>query len=97
MLGLPENSIDRVHFIIPEYITHLPSHMSLSCMLWCSSDALVKLRLFTRRFKHSLIIPSNVSWVEKRLSYYLQVPCLAPGMLLYIYIHTMYSIWDLSI
>lgn len=78
MLELPAHAIDRVHFICPEITEQLPRHLPLSAQLWYSSEALVRLRQFTRKFKHVLVIPSAVTWVEKKLGYFLKCPFMCP-------------------
>ena len=81
-LNISEKAIERIHFITPEMITKMSKSVPISTVLWYSSDALQKLRLFTRKFKNALIIPSTVGWVEKRLGHFLQVPvaCVDPNV-----------------
>lgn len=83
-LNISEKAVERIHFITPEMITKMPKHTPLSSVLWYSSEALQKLRLFTNKFKNSLIIPATVGWVEKRLAYFLKVPvaCIDPTVAL---------------
>lgn len=72
---------NRVHFIVPELIHSCPQHMSLAQVLWCSSEAMRKLKHFIVQHNYNaVIVPTNITWVEKRLSYYLKVPVLAPDV-----------------
>ena len=50
----------------------------MSNILWYSSEALNKVKLFGKRYAQVVLVPTSVSWVDKRLSYYLQMPILAP-------------------
>jgi hypothetical protein len=68
----------RLHFVVPELIHRLPQHMSLAQMLWFSARALQKIRLLIRRFDTSIIIPAALTWAEKRIAHYLDVPMLSP-------------------
>lgn len=68
----------RLNFIVPEMIDRLPSHLPISQLLWCSAHALKKIRTFVKQIPNAFIIPSSLSWVEKRLSSYLNIPLLAP-------------------
>lgn len=70
--------IRRLNFIVPEMIDKLPSHLPISQLLWCSSQALKKIRMFVKQIPNAVIIPTSLSWVEKRLSTYLNIPLLAP-------------------
>ena len=80
LLGVPPSSagVKRLHFIVPEMIDKLPPHMSLSQVLWCSSGALKKIRNLIRLMPNAVIVPTSLSWVEKRLSHHLNVPMLSP-------------------
>ena len=68
----------RLHFITPECINNLPAHLSLSSALWYSPGALNKIRLFIKRYRSSIIVPTTVTWVEKRIATYLNISLLAP-------------------
>jgi hypothetical protein len=68
----------RLHFVTPEQINYLPQHLSLASALWYSPNALNKVRTFTKRYKSSVIVPTTVTWVEKRIATYLNISLLAP-------------------
>lgn len=68
----------RLHFVTPERINFLPQHLSLASALWYSPGALNKIRTFTKRYKSSVIVPTTVTWVEKRIATYLNISLLAP-------------------
>lgn len=68
----------RLHFVTPEQINFLPEHLSLASALWYSPNALNKVRTFTKRYKSSVIVPTTVTWVEKRIATYLNISLLAP-------------------
>jgi hypothetical protein len=68
----------RIHFVTPERIGYLPQHLSLASALWYSPGALNKIRTFTRRYTSSVIVPTTVTWVEKRIATYLNISLLAP-------------------
>jgi hypothetical protein len=70
--------IRRLNFIVPEMVNKLPSHLPISQLLWCSSQALKRIRTFVKQIPNAVIVPTSLSWVEKRLSSYLNVPILAP-------------------
>jgi hypothetical protein len=72
------DGIRRLNFIVPEMIDRLPLHLSISQLLWCSSQALKKIRTFVKQIPNAVIVPTSLSWVEKRLSSYLNIPILAP-------------------
>ena len=68
----------RLHFITPEMIEKLPDHLPLSLALLCSSVALNKIKYIIKRSRSmSMIIPTTVSWIERRLAYVLNVPVLS--------------------
>jgi hypothetical protein len=69
---------NRLHFIIPELIHKLPTQMTISQMLWYSSGALRKIRRLIKTHPDAIIIPSSVTWVEKRIACYLSIPMMAP-------------------
>jgi hypothetical protein len=73
--------IKRLHFVVPEMIDKLPSQMSLSQVLWCSTVAIKKIKLLIKRFPNTVIVPSSLSWVERRLSSLFDVPMLSPDPL----------------
>jgi hypothetical protein len=68
----------RLHFITPERINYLPQHLSVASALWYSPVALTKIRTFTKRFRSSVMVPTTVTWVEKRIATYLNISLLAP-------------------
>jgi hypothetical protein len=68
----------RLHFIVPELVHRLPQHMSLAQMLWFSAKALMKIRFLVKRFDMAMIVPSALTWAEKRIAHYLDVPMLSP-------------------
>lgn len=49
----------------------------MSNILWYSWESLNKIRLFSKRYAQVVLVPTSVSWVAKRLSYYLKIPILA--------------------
>jgi hypothetical protein len=73
----------RLTVITPEVIERLPSHLSLSQQLWSSSIALNKIRSHIRQLKPSIayIVSSSLSWAEKRISYFLNIPLLGPDVM----------------
>lgn len=73
--------IKRLHFVVPEMIDKLPSQMSLSQVLWCSTVAIKKIKLLIKRFPNTVIVPSSLSWVERRLASLFDVPMLSPDPL----------------
>lgn len=77
LLGIPTVP-KRLHFIVPELIGRLPMHISLAQLLLCSTAALNKVKFFMRRVPNAMIVPTNVSWAEKRLADYLNIPMLSP-------------------
>ena len=68
----------RLHYIVPEMIEKLPPHLSLSQVLWCSTVALKKIKSLIRQIPNAMIIPTSVSWAEKRISNYIDVPMMSP-------------------
>ncbi len=68
----------RLHFIVPELVQRLPPHMPLAQMLWHSSKALNKIKLISKRFGNSFIIPSSIGWAEKRIANFLNIPMISP-------------------
>ncbi len=68
----------RLHFVTPERINYLPQHLSLASALWYSPNALNKIRTFTKRFRSTVMVPTTVTWVEKRIATYLDISLLAP-------------------
>jgi hypothetical protein len=72
-LGI-KGASNRLHFIVPELMTKFPAHMNLSQALWYSSGALRRLRRMIRTHSDSVLIPSAVTWIEKRLCTYLATP-----------------------
>ena len=75
---MPASEAKRLHFIVPELINRLPSHMPMSQVLWCSTSALRKVKMFIRRFPNAFIVPTAMTWVERRLSNLFNVPMLSP-------------------
>jgi hypothetical protein len=76
-IGIQRTS-KRMHFIVPELILRLPQHLPLSQMLWCSTSALKKLKLQVRPYKNVVMVPTAVSWIERKLSNILNIPLLSP-------------------
>ena len=68
----------RLHFIVPEMSSRLPSHISIGLALWCSPHALRKIRSHTSKAALAYILPCGVSFAEKRIAYVLNTPILAP-------------------
>ena len=67
----------RLHFVYPELAKRLPHHLPLSQLLWCSGAALRKIKNHIRRIPNAIIIPGQISWIERRLSTMLNVPLLS--------------------
>ena len=67
----------RLHFIYPESIKRLPQHMPLSQVLWCSSAAVRKIKSHIKRIPNAIIVPGNITWIERRLCTMLNVPLLS--------------------
>ena len=70
--------VKRLHYIVPEMIEKLPRHLSLSHVLWCSTSALKKIKSFVRQIPNAMIIPTSISWAEKRISNYIDAPMISP-------------------
>jgi hypothetical protein len=68
----------RFHVIVPELLDRLPSHLSISLVLLCSSQALRRIKTYMSQFSDAVIVCSSFSWPEKRLSHHLNVPLLGP-------------------
>lgn len=74
----------RLTIITPELIDRLPSHLTLSQQLWCSTIALNRIKQHIRqmnpsgRSNNAYIICSSFSWAEKRIANYLNIPILGP-------------------
>lgn len=79
-LGIPSSvaGVKRLHYIVPDMIDKLPPHISLSHVLLCSTVALKKIKSFIRLIPNAMIVPSTISWTEKKLSNYLDIPLLSP-------------------
>ena len=69
----------RLHFIVPEMLPRFPEHMPLAQVLWSSPAALRKIKQHARRIPNAFILPSCVTWAEKKISLALDVPLLAPN------------------
>jgi hypothetical protein len=72
----------RLHFVVPEMIDKLPSHMPLAQVLWCSTLAIKKIKMMIKRLPNAMIVPTSLSWVERRLSSLFDVPMLSPDPLI---------------
>ena len=68
----------RLRFIVPEVAKRLPDHVPLPQMLWYCSATLRKIQSIIRGYSNTMIIPGAVTWVEKRISNFLNVPLLGP-------------------
>lgn len=68
----------RIHFVVPELINRLPNHISIAQLLLCSTGALSKIKFYMARIPNAMIIPTSLSWVEKRLVNFLNIPMLSP-------------------
>jgi IQ domain-containing protein H len=77
ILGIPTIP-KRLHFIVPELLDRLPAHISLAQTLLCSTDALTKIKFFINRIPNAMIIPTHISWADKRLGDYFNIPSLSP-------------------
>ena len=80
VLGTPPSAcvLKRLHFVVPEMIDKLPPHLSVSQSLLCSSLALKKIRTIVKQLPNAVLMPFSLSWVDKRLSHYLNVPSMSP-------------------
>ena len=78
LAGLGIRSIaNRLIFVVPELIQRLPFSMPVAQTLWYSAGALRKLRRLARSFSNCMIIPSSLTWVEQRISVYLDIPMVS--------------------
>jgi hypothetical protein len=68
----------RLHFVVPEMLPRLPEHMPLAQVLWSSPAALRKIKGYIKRTPNAYIVPSNVSWAEKKIANALNVPLMGP-------------------
>jgi hypothetical protein len=75
-LGI-KGASNRLHFVVPELMSKFPDHMNLSQVLWYSSGALRRLRRMTRSYPDSVLVPSAVTWIEKRICTYLGIPAFS--------------------
>jgi hypothetical protein len=57
----------RFHFLVPEAQGLFPAHMSLTQTLWYSPVTLNKIKYIMKSFNEVCIIPTGLSFVEKRL------------------------------
>ena len=70
----------RLHFVVPEMLPRLPEHLPLAQVLWSSPAALRRIKGFVRKCPNAAyIVPSSVSWAEKKIAHVLNVPLLAPN------------------
>lgn len=67
----------RLFYVTPEMVHKLPSHISLSTMLWCSSKALRKIRQLVGKSRCSYMITATLGWADKRLGSYFNIPLMA--------------------
>lgn len=67
----------RLHFVTPEMINRLPTHLSLAQALWCSPAALNRIRTFLHHSRFSMLVPATLGWVERRIANYLNVPLMS--------------------
>jgi hypothetical protein len=68
----------RLYFVTPELVEKLPSHLSLSLALLCSSLALRKIaQIIAHHRSTAVLVPCAVSWTERRLCHLLNIPLLA--------------------
>ena len=73
----------RLTIISPEMTEKLPPHLTLAQQLWCSSVALNRIRQHIRQQQKTsntfvYLMCSSLTWAEKRISNYLNVPILGP-------------------
>eukprot|EP01035_Chromulina_nebulosa_P018997 gene18997-24815_t len=78
----------RLHFIVPELLNRLPSHLSLAQILLCSTSALNRIKHFINRIPNATIVTTAISWAEKKLVDYLNLPMLSPEPLMSTTIHS---------
>jgi hypothetical protein len=76
----------RLTIITPELIEKLPPHLTLAQQLWCSSVALNRIRQQINHHKktlnsYSYLVCSSLTWAEKRIANYLNIPILGPDPL----------------
>lgn len=69
----------RFHFITPEVQGLFPAHLSLSHALWFSSVATKKIRNLIKPFEEAFLVPTGITFVEKRLVYSLDCPLIGPN------------------
>lgn len=67
----------RLYFITPEFAEKLPPHCTVAFSLWCSNVALRRIRSIVRRSPVAMLVPATISWTEKRLANYLDLPLLS--------------------
>lgn len=68
----------RLKFVVPEMATILPAQIPLGQVLWYSSSTLRKLKTIIADHHETILIPSDISWAEKRIANFLQIPMIAP-------------------
>lgn len=78
MIGIDMTGTNRLHFIVPELMSRLPAHMPLSQILWYSTTAIRKIKNLIKTYPNAVLIPSTLSWAEKKLSSLFNVPLLSP-------------------
>ena len=69
----------RFHFVTPEVQGIFPSHLSLSHALWFSSVAIKKIKNISKNFEEVFLVPTGITFVEKRLVYCLDCPLIGPN------------------
>ena len=69
----------RFHFITPEVQGIFPIHLSLSHALWFSSVATKKIRNLIKSFEEAFLVPTGITFVEKRLVHSLDCPLIGPN------------------
>mmetsp|Transcript_34142 Transcript_34142/g.32567 ORF Transcript_34142/g.32567 Transcript_34142/m.32567 type:complete len:993 (-) Transcript_34142:38-3016(-) len=74
----PHNSVKRLHYVVPEMVNRLPSHMSLAQVLFYSTMAVKKIKNFIKKHDDCTLIPCTLSGYEKKISNLLNVPMLSP-------------------
>ena len=69
------NIKQRVHFIVPDTIGHLPQHYSLSALLFYSTSSCKQVMELIQG-KQAYIVPGRPSTIDIRLSLYLECPIM---------------------
>ena len=89
---MPSTQAKRLHFVVPELLQRLPAHMPLAQVLWYSTAALRKVKGFIRRIPHCVIVPTALTWAERRLSNLFNAPMLAPDP---VRLSAIVSLWEM--